>query len=63
MHPFTGWATTPTDPARAKAVRAAEGDHLRPVPAVSTSQPSCVYACPHDALKRVEPAKFFGIPK
>jgi Fe-S-cluster-containing hydrogenase component 2 len=26
-------------------------------------EPACVYACPHDALKRVEPAKFFGIPK
>jgi Fe-S-cluster-containing hydrogenase component 2 len=24
------------------------------------STPSCVYACPHDAAKRVDPRKFFG---
>jgi Fe-S-cluster-containing hydrogenase component 2 len=24
------------------------------------STPSCVYACPHDAAKRVEPRRFFG---
>ena len=24
------------------------------------SVPSCVYACPHDAAKRVDPQKFFG---
>jgi hypothetical protein len=22
--------------------------------------PSCVYACPHDAAKRVDPQRFFG---
>ena len=25
-------------------------------------EPACVYACPHDALKRIEPVTFFGIP-
>ena len=24
-------------------------------------EPSCVYACPHDAAKRVEPNQFFKI--
>jgi Fe-S-cluster-containing hydrogenase component 2 len=24
------------------------------------STPSCVYACPHDAAKRVDPQRFFG---
>ncbi len=24
-------------------------------------EPACVYSCPHDALKRIEPVKFFGI--
>jgi len=24
------------------------------------STPSCVYACPHDAAKRVEPSEFFA---
>jgi Fe-S-cluster-containing hydrogenase component 2 len=24
------------------------------------SVPSCVYACPHDAAKRVDPQRFFG---
>jgi Fe-S-cluster-containing hydrogenase component 2 len=23
-------------------------------------EPSCVYACPHDAAHRVDPRKFFG---
>jgi len=27
------------------------------------SEPACVYACPHDALHRIEPLKFFGIAK
>ena len=25
------------------------------------SEPSCVYACPHDAAHRVEPQKFFEL--
>jgi Fe-S-cluster-containing hydrogenase component 2 len=24
------------------------------------STPSCVYACPHDAAKRIDPQRFFG---
>ena len=63
LHPFkVERRRTRTRPGERKAVVQAEGDHLRPVPA-STHEPSCVYACPHDAAQRVEPAKFFADPE
>jgi hypothetical protein len=27
---------------------------------IQLSTPTCVYACPHDAAKRVDPRRFFG---
>ncbi len=61
MHPFMVDGEDPERPGKRKAVlreKATTCDLSR-----QYHEPACVYACPHDALKRVEPAKFFGIPK
>jgi CRP-like cAMP-binding protein/Fe-S-cluster-containing dehydrogenase component len=58
LHPFEVFADDPEAPGRKKAVvkqKATSCDlctHLK--------EPSCVYACPHDAAHRVDPRKFFG---
>ena len=58
LHPFEVFADDPENPGRKKAVvkqKATSCDlctHLK--------EPSCVYACPHDAAHRVDPRKFFG---
>ena len=58
LHPFEVMADDPERPGRKKAVvlpKATSCDlctHLQ--------EPSCVYACPHDAAHRVDPKTFFG---
>jgi CRP-like cAMP-binding protein len=58
LHPFEVLAEDPDNPGRKKAAvkqKATSCDlctHLK--------EPSCVYACPHDAAHRVDPRKFFG---
>jgi Fe-S-cluster-containing hydrogenase component 2/CRP-like cAMP-binding protein len=58
LHPFEVLADDPEHAGRKKAVikqKATSCDlctHLK--------EPSCVYACPHDAAHRVDPRKFFG---
>jgi CRP-like cAMP-binding protein/Fe-S-cluster-containing dehydrogenase component len=57
LHPFEVLAEDPDHPGRKKATikqKATSCDlctHLK--------EPSCVYACPHDAAHRVEPRQFF----
>src|SRR5437762_12890565 len=58
LHPFEVMAEDPDHPGRKKAVvkqKATSCDlctHLK--------EPSCVYACPHDAAHRVDPKSFFA---
>jgi CRP-like cAMP-binding protein/Fe-S-cluster-containing dehydrogenase component len=58
LHPFEVMADDPEHPDRKKATvreKATSCDlctHLK--------EPSCVYACPHDAAHRVDPRKFFA---
>ena len=58
LHPFEVIAEDPERAGRKKAVikqKATSCDlctHLK--------EPSCVYACPHDAAHRVDPKKFFA---
>jgi Fe-S-cluster-containing hydrogenase component 2 len=58
LHPFEVLAEDPEHAGRKKAAikqKATSCDlctHLK--------EPSCVYACPHDAAHRVDPRKFFG---
>jgi CRP-like cAMP-binding protein/Fe-S-cluster-containing dehydrogenase component len=58
LHPFEVFAEDPEHPGREKAVvkqKATSCDlctHLQ--------EPSCVYACPHDAAHRVDPRTFFS---
>ena len=58
LHPFEVMADDPDHPGRKKAAvkqKATSCDlctHLK--------EPSCVYACPHDAAHRVDPRKFFA---
>jgi CRP-like cAMP-binding protein/Fe-S-cluster-containing hydrogenase component 2 len=59
LHPFMVTGDDPEHPGRRKATlreKATTCDLSRDYP-----EPACVYACPHDALKRIEPLKFFGI--
>jgi Fe-S-cluster-containing hydrogenase component 2 len=57
LHPFAVRVDDQENPGRKKAVlqqKATSCDlctHLK--------EPSCVYACPHDAAHRVDPRKFF----
>ena len=57
MHPFNVLEQDPEAPARQKAVvkyKATSCDLC-----IEHEEPSCVYACPHDAAHRVEPNEFF----
>lgn len=58
LHPFTASVQDPAQPSRQMTVtqRKATGCDL----CVEHEEPSCVYACPHDAAHRVEPLTFFA---
>ncbi len=58
MHPFAVETDDPTHPGRMIAstkVKATSCDLC-----TDHAEPSCVYACPHDAAHRVNPTEFFG---
>jgi CRP-like cAMP-binding protein len=58
LHPFEVMAEDPDSPGRRIATvkqKATSCDLC-----TEHAEPSCVYACPHDAAHRVEPRKFFG---
>ncbi len=59
MHPFTVNEPDPLMPSRQVAVvkqKATSCDLC-----MDHEEPSCVYACPHDAAHRVDPLKFFNL--
>lgn len=58
LHPFAVDVPDPATPARmiASTRQKATGCDL----CMEHEEPSCVYACPHDAAHRVEPLAFFG---
>ena len=58
LHPFTVQVPDPGQPARliATTKKKATGCDL----CMEHDEPSCVYACPHDAAHRVEPLTFFA---
>ncbi|HVL66791.1 MAG TPA: cyclic nucleotide-binding domain-containing protein [Vicinamibacterales bacterium] len=58
MHPFEVQVPDPAQPSRkiAATQRKATGCDL----CMEHAEPSCVYACPHDAAHRVEPLSFFA---
>jgi CRP-like cAMP-binding protein/Fe-S-cluster-containing hydrogenase component 2 len=58
LHPFATQVPDPAQPARMVAAtrNKATGCDL----CMEHAEPSCVYACPHDAAHRVEPLAFFG---
>ena len=58
MHPFEVEVPDPAQPSRmiAGTQQKATGCDL----CMEHEEPSCVYACPHDAAHRVEPLAFFG---
>jgi CRP-like cAMP-binding protein/Fe-S-cluster-containing dehydrogenase component/ferredoxin len=58
LHPFAVKTPDPERPSRmiATTKRKATGCDL----CMEHAEPSCVYACPHDAAHRVEPLAFFG---
>ena len=58
LHPFTVDTPDPAQPSRmiAGTRQKATGCDL----CMEHEEPSCVYACPHDAAHRVEPLTFFG---
>jgi CRP-like cAMP-binding protein/Fe-S-cluster-containing hydrogenase component 2 len=58
LHPFTVQVPDPAQPARmiATTKKKATGCDL----CMEHDEPSCVYACPHDAAHRVEPLTFFA---
>jgi CRP-like cAMP-binding protein/Fe-S-cluster-containing dehydrogenase component len=58
LHPFQVMADDPEHPGRKKAVvkkKATSCDLC-----AEHEEPSCVYACPHDAAHRVDPREFFA---
>jgi CRP-like cAMP-binding protein/Fe-S-cluster-containing dehydrogenase component len=58
MHPFTVMVDSPESPGRRMAAikqKATSCDLC-----TEHAEPSCVYACPHDAAHRVDPTKFFS---
>src|SRR5271155_4611240 len=58
LHPFEVMAEDPESPGRRMAMvkqKATSCDLC-----TEHAEPSCVYACPHDAAHRVDPRKFFG---
>jgi Fe-S-cluster-containing hydrogenase component 2 len=58
LHPFAVETPDPSHPGRMMATvrKKATGCDL----CMEHKEPSCVYACPHDAAHRVEPLTFFG---
>jgi CRP-like cAMP-binding protein/Fe-S-cluster-containing dehydrogenase component len=58
LHPFAVQVPDPAQPSRmvASTRTKATGCDL----CMEHAEPSCVYACPHDAAHRVEPLAFFG---
>ncbi len=58
MHPFTMMADDPTSPGRRASVEKFKATSCDLC--TEHAEPSCVYACPHDAAHRVEPNEFFG---
>jgi len=58
LHPFEVMVEDPERPGRKKAVmkQKACGCDL----CTEHAEPSCVYACPHDAAHRVDPSKYFA---
>lgn len=58
MHPFEVKTPDPAQPSRmiARTQKKATGCDL----CMEHAEPSCVYACPHDAAHRVEPLTFFA---
>jgi CRP-like cAMP-binding protein/Pyruvate/2-oxoacid:ferredoxin oxidoreductase delta subunit len=58
MHPFEVKTPDPSEPSRliARTQKKATGCDL----CMEHAEPSCVYACPHDAAHRVEPLTFFA---
>jgi CRP-like cAMP-binding protein/Fe-S-cluster-containing hydrogenase component 2 len=58
LHPFAVQVPDPAQPTRmiATTKKKATGCDL----CMEHAEPSCVYACPHDAAHRVEPLAFFG---
>jgi len=58
LHPFATQTADPANPSRmiAGTKKKATGCDL----CMEHAEPSCVYACPHDAAHRVEPLAFFG---
>jgi Fe-S-cluster-containing hydrogenase component 2 len=58
LHPFAVQVPDPAQPTRmiATTKKKATGCDL----CMEHEEPSCVYACPHDAAHRVEPVAFFG---
>ncbi len=61
LHPFNVMGEDPEHSGRRRATvreKATTCDLSR-----DYAEPACQYACPHDALKRIEPLKFFGIPQ
>ena len=58
LHPFNVTVDDPERPGRKKAVvkqKATSCDLCK-----DFAEPSCVYACPHDAAHRVDPRRFFA---
>jgi len=58
LHPFDVMVDDPENPGRKKAAvkqKATSCDLC-----TNFAEPSCVYACPHDAAHRVDPRKFFA---
>jgi CRP-like cAMP-binding protein/Fe-S-cluster-containing dehydrogenase component len=58
MHPFDVFADVPGSPGKKKAMvkqKATSCDLCS-----EFAEPSCVYACPHDAAHRVDPRQFFA---
>jgi len=58
LHPFNVTVDDPERPGRKKAVmkqKATSCDLCK-----DFAEPSCVYACPHDAARRVDPRRFFA---
>ena len=58
MHPFTMIADDPAEPGRRASVQKFKATSCDLC--TEHAEPSCVYACPHDAAHRVEPNHFFG---
>ena len=58
LHPFNVMADDPERPGRKKAVVKSKATSCDLC--TDYAEPSCVYACPHDAAHRVDPRKFFA---